>query len=152
MGEFAEQLEAQRRMLVSEIHQLREEIAEKTARVGQLQLKLESVLELMKLEGTPPTTPERHFIEVAHDVLIERGGLHYLELTAEVQKRGSFIPGTKPEANLLAHMSRDPRFEKIARGQYAINGARKTTGRSGKPRAGQATRENKTRAEENGAK
>jgi hypothetical protein len=152
MTGFAEQLEAQRRSLVTEIRELQEVIAEKTARVGQLQLKLESVLELMKLEGAAPATTERHFIEVAHDVLIERGELHYVDLAAEVQARGVFIPGAKPEANLLAHMSRDTRFEKVARGRYTIVGARRSGDRKSSKRTRRGNGHTKHIEQNNGAK
>jgi hypothetical protein len=124
MSEFGKQLELHHKTLVEEIAELR-----------QLQGKLESVLGLMKVEGVAPPTAQRHFIEAAHDLLLEKGRLHYLDLARALREAGVFIPGMKPEANLLAHMSRDERFTKVDRGVYEVggNGTRKGNGKPGKP-------------------
>lgn len=119
-SDFAKQLEAHHRDLIEQIARVEEEIASRTQHLRQLQLKLESVLELMKMEGIAPPQAHRHFIEVAHDLLLESGPRHYTELANVLRTQGVLIPGTKPEANLLAHMSRDPRFAKVGRGTYAV--------------------------------
>jgi hypothetical protein len=122
MSEFGKQLELHHQALVVEITQKSERIATETEELRQLQLKLESVLELMKIEGVAPPTAQRHFIEAAHDRLLEKGRCHYIALAHDLREAGVYIPGLKPEANLLAHMSRDVRFEKVGRGVYAVVG------------------------------
>lgn len=119
-SDFSQQLEAHHRALVEEIARVEEEIAARSQHLRQLQLKLESVLELMKMEGVAPPQAHRHFIEVTHDLLLESGPCHYTELAKSLRAQGVLIPGTKPEANLLAHMSRDERFIKVGRGTYAV--------------------------------
>jgi hypothetical protein len=124
-SDFSKQLERHHSALIQEITRVEEEIAARTQQLRQLQLKLESVLELMKLEGAAPPQAHRHFIEVAHDRLLESGPCHYADLARELRVQRVLIPGTKPEANLLAHMSRDERFVKVGRGTYAVRtGAR----------------------------
>ena len=123
--DFAAHLEAHHRALVEEIARVEQEIASRTQHLRQLQLKLESVLELMKVEGIAPPQAHRHFLEVAHDLLLESGPRHYVELASDLRARGVLIPGAKPEANLLVHMSRDSRFQKVGRGMYAIGGTPK---------------------------
>lgn len=36
--------------------------------------------------------------------------------------QGIRIVGKNPEANLLAHISRDQRFARVSRGMYTLNG------------------------------
>lgn len=115
-------LEERRRSLVAEITALQKWMAESTERLRKLQLTLESVLGLMRMEGAQPLDGSpvfRHFIEVAYDVLLEQGkALHYRDLAADLVAKGVFIPGQRPEANLLAHIGRDRRFKRVSRGVY----------------------------------
>jgi len=139
-NEFTQQLEAHHKMLVEEITRREQKLVVEGEELRVLQLKLESVIELMKAEGIAPATAHRHFLEVAHDHLLQHGRMHYVELTRELRDAGVFIPGVKPEANLLAHMSRDARFTKVDRGVYEVdhgNGKRK----HGKREAGAKTKQ-----------
>jgi hypothetical protein len=118
---LTEALEAHRSALVSEIEGAQTTIADETRRLNELQMKLESVLELMRLEGVQPIEggrSRRHFLEEAHDLLLGSGPLHYTRLAELLRERGSFIPGVRPEMNLLTHINRDRRFERVARGVY----------------------------------
>lgn len=137
---FGTQLEAHHRALVSEIVDVESHIAERTQYLRQLQLKLESVIELMKIEGVAPAQAHRHFLEVAHDVLLQSGAEHYIALATTLRAQGVLIPGSKPEANLLAHMSRDGRFKKVGRGTYEVSRhAKRANGASGSVTASQAS-------------
>lgn len=115
-------LEERRRALQAEITELQAHIADDTEQLYKLQLTLESVLGLMRMEGAQPLDGSpafRHFVEVAYDYLLERGsGVHYRALATELQRKGVLIPGQRPEANLLAHIGRDHRFERAGRGVY----------------------------------
>ena len=72
-------------------------------------------------EGQPTTTEGRSFLDAARDVLVEQGKpLHYLELHRLVAASGVHVPGRRPAANLLAHMTRDSRFVWVSRGQYGL--------------------------------
>lgn len=136
---FGTQLEVHHRALVSEIANVEAHIAERTQYLRQLQLKLESVLELMKIEGVAPPQAHRHFLEVAHDVLLQSGAEHYVALASTLRAQGVLIPGSKPEANLLAHMSRDGRFKKVGRGTYEVSRhAKKANGGAGSATTKQA--------------
>ncbi len=117
-----EKLEGRRHSLAAEISELQQRIGEDTERLHRLQLTLESVLGLMRMEGAQPLDGSpafRHFLEVAYDFLLERGTpMHYRELTTELVAKSVLIPGQRPEANLLAHVGRDRRFKRVSRGVY----------------------------------
>jgi hypothetical protein len=76
-------------------------------------------------DGNPPVpalslVPQgRHFLDVAHDVLMKEGPLYYETLLAKLGEAGITIPGRNPGANLIAHMSRDSRFTRTGRGTYS---------------------------------
>ena len=127
---------ARRESLLSEISALQASLAADTQRLRRLQLTLESVLELLRMEGagTQSETDEanRHFLEVARDVLLEKGTLHYRQIAAELAERGSFVPGARPEANLLTHIVRDDRFVRVARGRYGLKPGPRKTGKASK--------------------
>lgn len=65
-------------------------------------------------------TADRHFIEVAHDILAHAGELYYEDLLGRLNELGVTVPGRNPGANLIAHMSRDKRFRRVRRGTYAV--------------------------------
>ena len=54
-------------------------------------------------------------------VLDQEGGpLHYREIAKRLKEKGVRIPGGNPEANLIAHMHRDNRLSRVARGTYSL--------------------------------
>ena len=63
---------------------------------------------------------ERHFIDVAHDILSSEGELYYEDLLTRLHEAGVRVPGRNPGANLIAHMGRDKRFIRVRRGTYAV--------------------------------
>lgn len=126
-------LERHRKALTEQIAWARERVATETERLAELQLKLESVLQLMRIEGLEPleggAPGARHFVEVAYDILLEEGPKHYTELTRALGERGVLVPGQRPEMNLLAHIARDKRFRRTGRGRYAVTVSRPPTDR-----------------------
>ena len=57
----------------------------------------------------------------AYAILKEHGKpVYYKDLVLQMKECGVTIPGTDPAANLLTHMSRDERFDRTARGTYAL--------------------------------
>ena len=130
-----EGLRLRRDRLRAEIADLQRKILEDTETLKQKQMTLESVIELLRREGVTDAAEldSRHFVEVAHDHLLEQGTMHYTKLCADLLARGVFIPGAKPEANLLAHINRDLRFHRVGRGEYSLAArGRKRTGGSSK--------------------
>jgi hypothetical protein len=134
--ELLEGLRSRRDKLRADIADLQRKIVEDTEALKQRQMTLESVIELLRREGVTESAEldARHFLEVAHDHLLENGAMHYTKLCAELLARGVFIPGAKPDANLLAHINRDPRFHRVGRGEYSISTrrGRKTNGGNSK--------------------
>ena len=136
-SDFKASLLARRDALLPEISALQASLADDTQRLRRLQLTLESVLELLRIEGAGTEIEgddsNRHFLEVAHDVLLERGSLHYRDIAVELVARGSFVPGVRPEANLLTHIARDDRFVRVGRGRYHLaKEQRNTKGKASK--------------------
>jgi hypothetical protein len=68
--------------------------------------------------GGPPG--DRHFTDVAYDILRQEGELYYDDLLSRLSDAGVRVPGRNPGANLIAHMSRDKRFRRVRRGTYAV--------------------------------
>ena len=118
--DLATALEANREALQREISALQASITQDTRRLADLQMKLESVLALMRLQDIDSSGPSsgRHFVEEAYDLLLESGPLHYTRLADALRDRQVFVPGLRPEMNLLTHMNRDARFERVDRGTY----------------------------------
>jgi hypothetical protein len=63
---------------------------------------------------------ERHFTDIAYDILASEGELYYEDLLTRLNEAGVRVPGRNPGANLIAHMGRDKRFRRVRRGTYAV--------------------------------
>jgi hypothetical protein len=63
---------------------------------------------------------DRHFMDVAYDLIQQEGPLYYDALLGRLREQGIAVPGRNPGANLIAHMSRDKRFTRVGRGIYGI--------------------------------
>jgi hypothetical protein len=59
---------------------------------------------------------ERHFLDVAYEILAGEGELYYDDLLGRLREAGATVPGRNPGAN----MSRDKRFRRVRRGTYAV--------------------------------
>jgi len=58
----------------------------------------------------------------AYEVLEELDRpVHYSELYQILNSRGVDIPGKNPAANLIGHISPDPRFRRVSRGTYELD-------------------------------
>jgi hypothetical protein len=66
--------------------------------------------------------PQQHFLDVAFQILQGHGPLYYSSILDRLLEQGVRVPGRNPGANLIAHMSRDRRFQRVGRGTYAIAG------------------------------
>lgn len=120
-------LKAKHDSVERELSELRAELASLGERVGVKESQLRNLDHLIDLEnGRPsgkPVSASASFVDVAHSILAAGGPLHYQQLAREVGARGTHIPGMNPAANLLAHLARDARFIRTARGTYGLQGA-----------------------------
>jgi len=123
--------------LKEKLRKLRGEIADRQGRIQGLSAELEGkqrlaehILELLKAEnvsveaGELSSSGEHGASELAYRELAKttsRKGRHYKELATWLLSRGVIIPGRNPAANLLAHISRDNRFVRVASGTYALS-------------------------------
>ena len=89
--------------------------------------QLRNILSLLEIEGwtnheqSTLVTPSPMLIENASAIMNEIGKpIYYRELAMKMKDKGIAIPGTDPAANLLAHVNRDERFDRTARGTYAL--------------------------------
>lgn len=65
--------------------------------------------------------PNLSLVDAACRVLADAGSpLHYQDLMRRLRDSGYQIPGENPGANLIAHMVRDNRLVRCARGTYAL--------------------------------
>ncbi len=129
-----ETLRAWRNQLLREIEELRARIAPLQEEFTRKHDELAALDSLLALQGPSLTsapapsqataTPPRRkpaFVDTACDALRTLGRpTHYRELHARLADQGVRIPGRNPLANLLAHMTRDHRFTRVARGTYGL--------------------------------
>jgi uncharacterized protein YigA (DUF484 family) len=75
----------------------------------------------IQLHPTPALTEGTRLAAAAYDVLMgAKQPMHYRELTRAMQDRGVVIGGRDPSNNVIASMSRDPRFYRPRRGTYFL--------------------------------
>jgi hypothetical protein len=131
---FIEVLQDKRRQVVADIERLRTESVSIAAALGTKESQLRNIDDLLAIEhtgagSTPtptkgPVVPARssRFVDAAYE-LLERDHepMHYRALAQVLGDGGVYVPGQDPAANLLAHMSRDPRFGRAGRrGMYGL--------------------------------
>jgi hypothetical protein len=131
-----EELEARLRTRLEEIEeQIRPLRSEAVKLRAQLDL-VTKLLHITKANGTPADdSPPRVALsasvitgktvaDAVAEVLAGAGqALHISEIREAYLQTGRTIPGKGTYANLLAYMIRDPRFERVAKGTYALSGA-----------------------------
>jgi HB1/ASXL restriction endonuclease-like protein with HTH domain len=131
---FVDELLARHRQLTSEVEEEAARAQQLLAEVEKKRQALEALEKLIRIEGAalpdeprslvafPPTVRVSSPIsDAAYEVLQERGmPVYYQELARELQLRGVVIGGQTPANTMLAHLSRDDRFYRPARGTYAL--------------------------------
>lgn len=123
------------RTLLSWRDQVRKELAElreRQSRLGEEVSKkdgqLRSILALLESEGyaegrsiASGLDPNGSIADCAYSVLRESGQpTYYKDLAARIMEMGISIPGKDAAANLLSHIGRDDRFQRVKRGTYAL--------------------------------
>jgi hypothetical protein len=122
-----------RESVKGELEEVRERMRPLEEELRRKQEELAAIEQLISLRSTaapsssrsrenqPAATDGPSFLDAAHDVLAKHGKpVHYLELHRLVAESGVHVPGRRPAANLLAHMTRDSRFVWVSRGQYGL--------------------------------
>jgi hypothetical protein len=85
-------------------------------------------------EGTPlPRSRHPVVDEVARLIEAEGHPLHISEIMRLLEQRNAALPGRGDQANVIAHIRRDPRFVRPSRGVYGLAswGLRSTAGNDG---------------------
>ena len=129
MEDFVKAVQQESDQVASELQKLLgqlEPLIEERRRLEQRARALESVMSTYHSAGSRTAvavateTRDRHFLDVAYDVLKQEGQLYYEDLVARLGDLGVTVPGRNRGANLIAHMSRDKRFRRVGRGTYTI--------------------------------
>src|SRR3972149_8853425 len=129
-----EKLQEWKELLLREIKELQARLAPVEREVRVKQEKLAAIERLLDLEAHPFETIPAHtstshtvgvntkkVADVAYEVLREGGRpMHYKDLHKAILQAGFEIRGKDPATNLIAHISGDPRFERVERGTYAL--------------------------------
>lgn len=99
-----------------------EPLLQERRRLEERAKALESVMSTYEGKGgraVAVQSGDRHFLDIAAEILREGGPLYYEMLLDQLRQRGITVPGRNPGANLIAHMTRDERFKRVGRGTYA---------------------------------
>ena len=72
--------------------------------------------------GRPQTEKSKKLDTVIEEVLTKNGPMRIGELTAQIKKRRTPLPGKGDPANLIAHLGRMPNVRRVSRGVYGLKG------------------------------
>ena len=133
----AKQLIAWKRSLLEKCERLRTNLQEFKEELGKTTQQIELVDRLLGLAspGQDCTAAKLGLrapdsvVEALIEVLGSEGTpLHISALVKEFHSRGWRIPGRGLESNLIAYLSRDSRFERVAKGTYGLASCASTGG------------------------
>ena len=136
---LAQSMAVWKRELEIELDGLRQGLIEAQKEIALKEGQLEHIIELLRSEGMDEglngmgKTEAASLSDHAYEVLKDKGTpFYYRDLVEYLQSNGVIVPGKDPAANLIAHISRDNRFVRIARGTYALQEWGGTKNRTGK--------------------
>lgn len=100
--------------LIKQLIALNEEPADKDGAVTHITIA--------KPSGGAPTPRSRHSVvdDVAHLLESEGHPLHISEIMRLLEEQEAALPGKGDQANVIAHIRRDPRFVRPSRGVYGL--------------------------------
>lgn len=127
---FVTILEGKREEVAAELERLRQQMNRLAGDVSVKEAQLRNLDDLLAFEqggAVPETVAARsskgHFLDEAYELVREtEAGLYYKDLLERLTERGIVVPGQDPAANLIAHLTRDERFVRTARGTYGLRG------------------------------
>ena len=128
-------LEEKRAEVMSGLEELRKEAARLASQIALKENQLRNLNDLVALEDMPtaleatrlaealptdgrPSSITDHAAEVLEAL---SKPVHYRQLLSLLAERQVYVPGKDAGANLLAHVSRDPRFARVGRGMYGLS-------------------------------
>ncbi len=119
---------AWREELAGQVEQLRRRQAELLDEISNKEAQLRNINQLLEGEGYPidesrvaDGRKEGSLADRAFAFLKETDKpWYYRELAERLKEVGVHIPGNDRAANLLAHISRDERFQRVKRGTYGL--------------------------------
>lgn len=131
-----EKLQEWKQTLLKEIKDLKTQLTPLEMEIRVRQEKLAAIDRLLDLEIHPIETisiskndlntamaSKRRTSDIAYEVLKNTGiPMYYKDLYEAISQTGFEIRGEDPAANLIAHISIDPRFKRVKRGTYALKG------------------------------
>ena len=123
-------LEHKRAEVARDLESLRQEVTRLSGEVAVREAQLRNLDDLLSFErgGALPEaaddrTAKGHFLDAAFQLVSGTPeGLHYRDLLDQMTALGVRVPGQDPAANLIAHLTRDERFVRTARGTYGAKG------------------------------
>ena len=133
-----EKLQEWKQTLLQEIKDLNRQLSPLETEIRVRQEKLAAIDRLLNLEIHPieaisisknnlntAVASKRKIRDIAYEVLKNTGiPMYYKDLYEAILQTGFEIRGEDPAANLIAHISIDPRFKRVKRGTYALKGWR----------------------------
>jgi hypothetical protein len=114
-------------------HELSQRLEELQARRQPLEVGLQHVDALLRLEGwneasdsgdgSPPQDQRLSPADAAFELLTRAGEpMHYKDIAGRLLEQGIPLPGRNPQATLLSYLARDERFKRAAkRGVYGLS-------------------------------
>ena len=119
---------AWREELAGQVEQLKRRQAELLDEISNKEAQLRNINQLLEGEGYPidesraaDGRKEGSLADRAFAFLKETDKpWYYRELAERLKEVGVHIPGNDRAANLLAHISRDERFQRVKRGTYGL--------------------------------
>jgi len=131
-------LQEWKQTLLKEIEDLKTQLTPFEREIRIRQEKLAAIDRLLDLEIQPieaistsknnlnvAVVSKRKTSDIAYEVLKKAGiPMYYKDLCKAILQTGFEIRGEDPAANLIAHISIDPRFKRVKRGTYALKGWR----------------------------
>ena len=129
-----EKLQEWKEILQREIKDLRAQLAPLETELKVREEKLAAIDRLLNLETHPIEaisgtgnssasigSNNKKLSDVAYEVLKSATApMYYKDLCQAIAQTGFQIGGKDPATNLIAHISKDPRFERVRRGTYAL--------------------------------
>ena len=116
--------------LQAKLLDLQQKIAPLTSELDKTRQQIQLVGRLLGLEngqtgaapGPPPPVSNGASVgDILVEILAAEGEpLHVGDLKVRFLSRGHTIPGKGTDSNLIAYLTRDPRFVRVARGTYAL--------------------------------
>ena len=115
--------------ILDELAKLKKQLSSLMEDISKREVQLRNIDSLLESEGyTPPIQQDLNprkddsISDHAFTVLKETNQpWYYKELADKLKEIGVHIPGQDRAANLLSHISRDERFERVKRGTYALS-------------------------------